>query len=141
MRLSEFIRKNLEVLLQEWDQYAVSVHFGKSLNQEKLRDHAKEMLCAIATDLTIPQTGKEQTEKSKGYRDFNKWNSHYGDEAANQHGETRSELGFSIDEVVSEFRALRASVLRLWSKASKTATQLDLTDMTRFNEAIEVQLT
>ncbi|HJV75674.1 MAG TPA: EAL domain-containing protein [Noviherbaspirillum sp.] len=141
MRLSEFIQSNLEVLLQEWEQYAVSVHSGKTLNQEKLRDHAKEMLCAIAADLTTPQTGKEQSEKSKGHRDFNKLNSYYdGDDSAHQHGVTRSQVGFSIDEVVSEFRALRASVLRLWSKASKIAMESDLADMTRFNEAIDQAL-
>lgn len=140
MRLSEFIQSNLEYLLQEWEQYAGTIHTGKTLNQEKLRDHAKGMLCAIAADLARPQTEQEQLEKSKGHRDFNKLDFYYGDDSAFQHGVTRSQLGFRIDEVVSEFRALRASVLRLWSKASQIAIESDLADITRFNEAIDQAL-
>ena len=140
MRLSEFIQSNLESLLQEWEQYARSVHSGRTLNQEKLRDHAKGMLRAIVDDLGRSQTEQEQLEKSKGHRDFNKLDFYYGDDSACQHGVTRSQLGFRIDECVSEFRALRASVLRLWSKASPIAMESDLADMTRFNEAIDQAL-
>jgi len=38
---------------------------------------------------------------------------------------------------VSEYRALRASVIRLWTEASGTLTGEDLSDLTRFNEAID----
>jgi hypothetical protein len=39
--------------------------------------------------------------------------------------------------MVSEFRALRASVLRLWTKANGTLTGADIEDLMRFNEAID----
>jgi signal transduction histidine kinase len=42
--------------------------------------------------------------------------------------------------VVSEFRALRASVLRLWSEAKDAFSREDLVEATRFNEAIDQQL-
>lgn len=48
--------------------------------------------------------------------------------------------GFSIDEMVSEYRALRASVLRLWGKTADKVVQSDLDDMTRFNEAVDQAL-
>jgi len=42
--------------------------------------------------------------------------------------------------MVSEYRALRASVIRLWTKSEGEITQEDLDDLTRFNEAIDQAL-
>jgi signal transduction histidine kinase len=42
--------------------------------------------------------------------------------------------------MVSEFRALRATVLRLWSASMHGATEHDLEDLTRFNEAVDQTL-
>jgi signal transduction histidine kinase len=42
--------------------------------------------------------------------------------------------------MVSEYRALRASVIRLWTRASGTLTGGDLEDMMRFNETIDQAL-
>ncbi|MBZ9631413.1 hypothetical protein LB465_11540 [Salegentibacter sp. LM13S] len=54
--------------------------------------------------------------------------------AANQHGAQRADLGFDIMELSSEFRALRASVLRLWEANSKADNlETDFQDMIRFN--------
>jgi signal transduction histidine kinase len=39
--------------------------------------------------------------------------------------------------MVSEYRALRASVIRLWTKANGTLTGADIEDLMRFNEAID----
>jgi signal transduction histidine kinase len=40
-------------------------------------------------------------------------------------------------EVVSEYRALRASVLRLWSDSEPEPDERDVDDLTRFNESID----
>jgi len=42
--------------------------------------------------------------------------------------------------MVAEYRALRASVLRLWTATSGTLTGTDITDLMRFNEAIDQSL-
>src|SRR3954466_9076303 len=42
--------------------------------------------------------------------------------------------------MVSEFRALRASVTRLWRAAAGVPGEVDLEDLTRFNEAIDQAL-
>jgi phosphopantetheinyl transferase (holo-ACP synthase) len=39
--------------------------------------------------------------------------------------------------MVSEYRALRASVIRLWTRANGSLTGADLEDLMRFNEAID----
>jgi signal transduction histidine kinase len=45
-----------------------------------------------------------------------------------------------MDQMVAEYRALRASVIRLWSKEQGLVSQEDLDDLTRFNEAIDQSL-
>ena len=43
-------------------------------------------------------------------------------------------------QVVSEYRALRSSVLRLWRESSHIPDIEDLSDIARFNEAIDQSL-
>ena len=57
--------------------------------------------------------------------------------AAQEHGAGRADSGFTIEEMVSEFRALRASVISLWSKEHQIAQRGELEELTRFNEAID----
>lgn len=137
MRLSEFIVANREPILTEWEAFArTCAPASGSMDIVALRDHANEMLTVIAADLRTPQGKHEQSEKSKGNApapDGNKT-------AAEKHGADRAESGFTTDQMVSEYRALRASVIRLWTKAQGKITPADLEDLTRFNEAIDQSL-
>ena len=138
MRLADFIENNTEAILGEWVTFAESCGpAGERMDLEGLRDHAVEMLANIVIDLRTPQTGAEQAHKSKGHADSDASDD---DTAAEVHGADRAESGFSVGEMVSEYRALRASVIRLWTKASGTLTGDDLEDLTRFNEAIDQAL-
>ena len=132
MSLPDFIRTNIEVIVSRWVEFAQSIHSAHQLNRLALRDHAKGILLTIARDLENPQTAFEQIEKSKGNAaDANKQTQ------AKVHGNDRLSAGFSIDETMSEFRALRASVMQLWCDSSLTATQAASDEGTRFNEAID----
>lgn len=133
-RLATFIRENTEQILTEWEAFAGSLPQGDTMDMAALRDHAKEMLAVIARDLEKPQTRDAQAEKAKGASDAG---SRDAPNAAQEHGAGRAESGFTMGEMVSEFRALRASVMRLWTRAQGEATAADLEDMTRFNEAID----
>ena len=53
-RLSRFIRDNTEPILAEWETFARSLPGGGAMDVAALRDHAKEMLLAIAADLELP---------------------------------------------------------------------------------------
>ncbi len=136
MRLSQFIRDHSEEILAAWDEFAATVdHDGKILDRKTLRDHAGEILLTIAEDLERPQTDDEQLEKSKGLSDST---SAGADTAAQTHADTRLVSGFAIDAMITEYRALRASVVRLWLKTAGTsAHEESLQDITRFNEAID----
>jgi signal transduction histidine kinase len=138
VRLADFIEGNIEPILAEWVTFAESCGpAGRAMDLTALRDHAAQMLQEIVTDLRTPQTDAEQTEKSKGNADSN---TESADTAAEVHGSGRAESGFSVAEMVSEYRALRATVIRLWTKAEGSLTGDDLQDLMRFNEAIDQSL-
>lgn len=136
VRLSTFIRENQESILQAWEDFARTIDPpALSMDTEALRDHAAHMLAAIAADLDTDQTPLEQSEKSKGLGEVNT-----DDSAAETHAVARLLSGYSIEQLVSEYRALRASVLRLWAAASKKGLPTDPVDVTRFNESIDQAL-
>lgn len=138
MGLSAFILANREPILAEWEAFArTCTPASAPMDITALRDHASEMLTVIAADLDTPQGGEAQAEKSKGNAPDD---GDAGPTAAEEHGAGRAESGFTIEQMVSEYRALRASVLRLWAKSHGALGPRDLVDLTRFNEAIDQSL-
>jgi len=108
-KLSDFIRGDLAPILDAWEQFVRTIPSARRLDAKASRDHASGILQAIAADLDHAQTNLEQAEKSKGRGPKSAEVSQ-----ATLHGAERAAEGFSINEGLSEFRALRASVLRLW---------------------------
>ncbi len=139
MRLSEFILHDTEKILVEFEAFARTIVPSGTMDIAALRDHAKAMLMQIAADLETPQTSKESVAKSKGHTDAD-IDRETDDTAAQEHGSGRAESGFSVAQMVSEYRALRASVIRLWSAAKADFNQSDLEDVMRFNESIDQAL-
>jgi len=132
MRLADFIRAEIEPILQDWEEFAKTILPAKEMDTTGLRDHAKDMLLEIADDLDSHQSESEQATKSKGCEPKD------GEESsAEVHGGDRQTSGFSVIETVSEFRALRASVVSHWTKAYPTITGQQIEDLTRFHEAID----
>ena len=143
MRLADFIRSNREPILVEWEAFArTCVPSGGPMDVAALRDHADEMLTAIAADLATPQSGTAQSEKSMGRAPDGgaDGRDHAGRTAAEEHGTGRAQSGFTVAQMVAEYRALRASVIRLWTAAEGALDASDLDDLTRFNEAIDQAL-
>lgn len=132
MRLAKFIRSEIELILHEWEVFAKTIHSAAEMNKSGLRDHAKDILLAIADDLESPQTESEQSAKAKGKAPVAG-----GKSWAEVHGDERQNSGFDVLETVSEFRALRASVVALWTKAYPTISGHLIDDLIRFNEAID----
>ncbi|MBA3456379.1 MAG: HAMP domain-containing histidine kinase [Deltaproteobacteria bacterium] len=134
MRLSQFITTFAERIIGEWEEFARTCLPAGSLIER--RDHVALMLKAIAIDLETPQSDHEQSEKGKG-----KGDSAVSDStAANAHGTDRAASGYTPVQMVSEFRALRASVLRLFAEEQTEFGRDNLEDVTRFNEAIDQAL-
>lgn len=138
MRLSEFIVLHVDRIVDEWEDFARTLKpAADSMNSVELRDHAKSILLAAAQDMNTAQSKSEQIAKARG-QDMNTTPSL--DEAAASHGELRHEVGFDLVQMTSEFRHLRASVIRLWGDSLSTPQLDDFQDVMRFNEAIDEAL-
>jgi diguanylate cyclase (GGDEF)-like protein/PAS domain S-box-containing protein len=135
-RLSAFIRANLEEILVEWEVFAKDLPAARRMGTGALRDHAGGMMLAIADDLDRTQTPYEQLQKSRGRAPPSA-----GESEAERHGAARVASGFTVTEALSEFRALRASVLRLWWESANGGRAPPEDETIRFNEAIDQALT
>jgi signal transduction histidine kinase len=136
IRLADFIRDNMDEILQSWEDFARTIEPpALTMDDEELRDHARQMLLVFADDLELPQTAMEAVAKSKGLGKRDR-----EDTAAETHAEARLLAGYTVVQLVSEYRAVRASVLTLWSNSIKEAHVSDMGDVTRFNEAIDQAL-
>jgi signal transduction histidine kinase len=134
-RLSEFLRTDASLILREWDEFASTVaHAGKPLDRVALRDHAAQILSALAADLDRPQSDAARDAKSKGEAPRDP---RAGDTAAETHADTRVLAGFAIEAMITEYRALRASVLRLWGRKRGDRGPDELEQLTRFNEGVD----
>jgi signal transduction histidine kinase len=136
MRLADFILENMEEILQSWEDFAKTISSSaETMGARELRDHAEQMLKTIAADLRTSQTAQERVTKSHGDGPRK-----HDETAAEDHASARLVAGFSIDQMVSEYRALRTSVLLLWSKHANGDPKLRATDTMRFHEAIDQAL-
>ena len=133
MSLSGFIRSHHEEILREFALFARTLMPpGAEMAEAQLRDHAAEMLTAVVHDMSIAQSPEEQSLKSQGRGAAKTMKS-----SGTQHADDRIRQGFTFRAVLAEFRALRATVLRLYEKSGAS----DLADVCRFNEAIDEALT
>jgi signal transduction histidine kinase len=136
MRLADFILRDMEAIAAQWEAFAATLPAAARLEASALRDHAPQILTAVAQDLTTAQTRDEQRKKSMGQAP-----KLIGAPAtaAQTHALLRAHSGFDINQLAAEYRALRASVLRLWIDDCEPEVP-DLDDMIRFNEAIDQAL-
>lgn len=140
MRLPNFILENIELILQEWEDFARSLSPGRTMGAVALRDHAEAILRACVRDMESAQTVSQQASKSKGHGGAGGDASERLEDASSLHGIGRVGSGFDLNELVSEYRALRACVLRLWRESRPSAEENDLDDITRFNESMDQSL-
>jgi PAS domain S-box-containing protein len=139
MRLADFILTNIEPILMEWEVFARGIWPHTVTSPATLRDDAEQMLRAAAIDMKGDQTDTEQSDKSKGRG--NGRESTGVNQASEAHGIARMGSGFDLAALIAEYRALRASVIRLWRESHPTPDLNDLDDLTRFNESIDQSLT
>jgi hypothetical protein len=137
MRLSAFISSDTDAIVARWEEFAATrLPAARSMSRLELRDHARQILEAIAIDLGTPQTRDEQSIKSRGMAEapFDA-----RETAAQTHAVLRARSGYDIQQLASEYRALRTSVLQSWFDACG-AEEPPLGDVIRFNEAIDQAL-
>jgi len=136
MKLSRFLTERAEDILVQWEAFAKTLEpAAASMTSVALRDHAQQMIRAIALDIESLQSSAEQITKSHG-----EGPAKYPQSAASLHGRLREVSGFSLVQLTAEFRALRASVLRLWLPNIGEFTEEVHEELVRFNEAVDQAL-
>lgn len=133
MKLSAFILSNEEGILSDWDAFARSIDAIDSMDFAELRDHAQGILRVIASDLDKPRAERDQSDRAKGLFDADE---NKVDTPAQFHGEARAERGFTFTQMLSEYRALRTSVIERWRRDTQPGPD-DLQDLICFHEAID----
>jgi len=138
MRLSDFIEQNTETLVVEWEAFArATIPPAKTMSALALRDHAKPILMAIAKDMRSKQTEVERYVKSQGLAEADPGAS---ETSAATHGILRQLVGFDLVQLAAEYRAVRATVLRLWMRELGSVDATALEDVARFNEGVDQAL-
>ena len=131
--MQQFIVDDLDGLVDDWADFARTLPALEGRRIDELRDHAASMLQAIAADIGSHQSGPEQLAKSRGLAP----RLLAADTGAEVHGSDRFTQGLGVNELVAEFRALRATVLRRWTAARGPASVGMLEQLMRFNEGID----
>lgn len=137
MPIADFIRDNTAPIIKEWENFAKTfVPAAEHMSPLALRNHIVQILAFIEKDISTPQTSREQVTKSHGDKPRAAYPS-----AAETHAALRHDGGFNMDQMVSEYRALRASVVKLWSASKPEMNEETLQDLTRFHEAVDQAMT
>ena len=135
-RLADFIDANVEAIVDEWVQFAATLSpMTQETPIDALRDHAVEMLARVTADLRRTQTAAQQKAKSEGQSTSERFTS-----PAGRHGSQRQTAGLDIEQMMAEFRALRSTVIRLWSAKGGASEPNAFDEVLRFNEAIDQAL-
>ncbi|MDM0050586.1 sensor histidine kinase [Variovorax sp. J22R115] len=133
MGLSEFISANSAAIVAEAVVYARSLAPLAQQTEETLRDHIPKILDAIVLDMNQEQSQAESRAKSLGGGKDGTLGTPAT--AAETHGRLRAKGGLHVAQLVAEYRALRASVLRLWADSHPHTSSI--AEVIRFNEAID----
>lgn len=137
--LAVLIKRDVDDIVSEWEQFArSSIRPAQDLSPEELRDHARLLLLAVAADLQTAQGDAEQRDKSRGERPDN---SPQITATAHEHAQHRFDQRFTLDQMLSEIRALRASVLRRWVQQNAQGGPGAVDELIRFGEAMDQALT
>ncbi|RQP22700.1 sensor histidine kinase [Piscinibacter terrae] len=137
MGLADFIAAHIEVIASEYEAFARTLTpAAAKMDSNTLRDHAAQMLRTFVVDMRRPQTENQQAEKSKGRA----VRVSPALTAAEEHGAQRAGLGFYVHQAVAEYRALRASVVRLWLASGPALGADEIEELIRFNEGVDQAL-
>lgn len=138
MDLSAFIEQEIPTIVTEWAEQALRLAGeARPLAVIDLKKAGAQLLSSVAADMRTLQEDASQVAKSRG--EFAEAPSAVKD-AAQRHADDRLSQGFNLDDIIAEYRALRATVLRLWQETDSDGAAA-FQQMIRFNEAIDEALT
>jgi PAS domain S-box-containing protein len=122
-RLTEFIRAHRAEIVAVWAEGVSALPIARDLERPVLVDHIPDLLdriCEIAHHVGAGQDPESPFD------------------LAELHAGERLEEGFDLGQVVTEYRLLRACILRLWARHIVAAEQLS--DLQALDEAIDISI-
>lgn len=137
MTFSAFIKDNLDAIVADWEAFARTLPAGQSMSALALRDHSREILLAIASDMEVRQSDQERADQAQDIVPTAASTS----TAAAEHGALRQTAGFDQVQLFAEFRAMRASVMAFWQRSAWAEPgHSSIDEATRFNEGMDKAL-
>jgi len=149
VKLSHFIHSHIEEILAEWEACARTRQpAADGLPPLALAGRARQILAAIALEIDVAENPARQHEKSGGMPPARTG----AGRAAAAHGSLRQTSEFTPVQLAAEYRALRATVLRLWlpqagqlrgqgrEQVREPISAASINDMLRFNDIIDQAL-
>ena len=137
---AQFLEHNLDAIVDEFEAFArTSGQAALHLSSKDLRDHAKLVLQAIAADMATGQSPSSQHEKAEGHATNASFSRVM--KTARLHAQHRFQQGFTLPQMLSEYRALRASAIRRWTAQLRAEDVDQVDELTRFGEAVDEGLT
>ncbi|HUQ75095.1 MAG TPA: HAMP domain-containing sensor histidine kinase [Burkholderiales bacterium] len=116
----------MDPIVAQWEAFAGTLlPAAATMTPVALRDHARPILQAIAKDIEFPQAAADSSGEAT---------------AATTHGALRHTSGFNLLQLASEYRALRASVIKQWRAHLSKEHHAALDDLARFNESVDQAL-
>ncbi|XXF81689.1 PAS domain S-box protein [Myxococcaceae bacterium GXIMD 01537] len=122
VRLADFLRQLPSTLLESWEAEVRRLPAARLLTRSALRDHLPELLARIADSLSLP-AGEAMTNGLGNLPDV--------------HALERLGEGFDLEQVVMEYRLLRACVVRRWIEQGGGLSARGAEEQVRFQEAMD----
>lgn len=137
MKLSQFIREQVDAIVADWEAFARTLPAGKAMSRLALRDHSREILLTIAAEMERPKSDEQRAAEAENIAATPQ----SVRTPAAEHGALRQLAGFDLVQLFAEFRALRASVMASWKRSDKaSASHSSLDDIMWFNEGMDKAL-
>lgn len=132
MPIAQLLNEETDRIASEFEAFArTRLPAAKPLSSEELQDSIRQLLSAIQADLASSMSDHERAEKAQGRR---RENSPDLTEYAHRHAATRLQQGFTLNQAMEEYRALRASIHRVVQEHKSEAT---VDDIVRLQEALD----
>ncbi|MFZ6647130.1 sensor histidine kinase [Undibacterium sp. TJN25] len=133
MRLAKFIISSMEPILVEWEAFARTLMpEARRMSSLTLRDHAGQILTAIANDIDRRQVAAQKLSEGRALNGSTDYET-----PAAAHGALRQMIGFDMQQLAAEYRSMRSTVVRMWMAQLSDADNWSLDEVLQFNEAVD----
>jgi len=133
--IADFVRKNLRTILDDWDTVAAQMQpAADDLDRDELRDFAQGLLM----DVLVAMPSADGSNVRILDED---WPAQALTRSAREHAEDRLAQGFTIAQLMIEYRALRWHIVSRWSEQVQGMVASEICEeIKRFDAALDKSL-